>query len=119
MSNDNSSFNPQLRDRIYILVRKDLPSMEQICVQSAHAALESGLHFGNKSDVVYTLSLLEIKDEKELFEWTKNLALSGIRFKVFREDDYPEGGCFTALATEPISRAEGKIFKKLSLLKFS
>ena len=69
--------------RVYIWVRKNLPSKEQFVVQAAHAALEAGIYFGEKTADPYTICLLEAKDEETLKEIMRALEAAGISYKAF------------------------------------
>jgi len=49
-----------------VFIRKDLP-IEQIIVQTAHAALESGIHLKHdKENEPSSLIVLQVKNQKEL-----------------------------------------------------
>ena len=55
--------------------------------------------------------MLSVNSEKELELWAERLEMNGINFKIFWEPDNNTG--WSALATAPISRQEGKVLKKL------
>lgn len=95
---------------VYILVRKDL-SKEQQGVQAVHAGMASvNEHKGLKNDT--RLVLLSVENESDLLRWKEKTFYKDIKHEIFYEPDHGIG--WSALATAPISRKEGKLFKKLS-----
>lgn len=103
-------FDKENVNYVYILVRKDL-SKEQQGVQAVHAGMASvHEHKGLKSDT--RLVLLSVEDESDLLQWKEKTIYKDIKHEMFYEPDYGIG--WSALATAPISRKEGKIFKKLN-----
>lgn len=110
---------PRKIEYVYILVRKDLPSKEDILVQAAHAALESGLYFGEKGADPYFFCVLEVENEDQLKEAMYEAEARDIRFRGFIEPDLYYR--FTAMATEPIEKSDKVkrgVFARYKLLKF-
>ena len=62
---------------IYVFVRTDLP-LEQIVVQSNHAAYESGLAFENNSTETSSLIVISCKNKHKLQKAYDELKDSGI-----------------------------------------
>lgn len=94
---------------VYILIRSDL-SLAQQGVQAVHAGMAAIHEFGGLTDDT-RLAMLSVNNEAELEFWAKKLEMSNVNFKAFWEPDNNTG--WSSLATSPISREEGKIFKKL------
>lgn len=106
-------FDKERSTYVYILVRDDLTVAQQ-GVQVAHAGmLAVSKHGGLQEDT--RLVILKVKDQDQLlsyFDMSKNYGLKAERFY---EPDYDI--FWSAMSTAPISREEGKIFKKLPLWK--
>lgn len=94
---------------VYILIRSDL-SLAQQGVQAVHAGMAAIHEFGGLTDDT-RLAMLSVNSEDELECWARKLEMSGVNFKAFWEPDNNTG--WSSLATSPISRETGKIFKKL------
>lgn len=94
---------------VYVLIRTDL-SLAQQGVQAVHAGMAAIHEFGGLTDDT-RLAMLSVNSEKELEFWAERLETNGINFKIFWEPDNNTG--WSALATAPISRQEGKVLKKL------
>ena len=99
----------------YILVRSDLPKEHQV-VQASHAAIKAAKKFGHP-EIHQNLVVCHVKDENELIYWSRMLFGNDIDYQMFQEEDM--NNQLTALATECLTREQGKIFKKLKLLKFN
>lgn len=103
---------------MYVFIRKDLP-IEQIIVQVAHAALESGIHLNHptRKEDPSSLIVLQVKDQKELEKafdkMSKNEA--GIDLIKFFEPSWDYG--FTSFATSPVKVEDRLLFKKYRLFK--
>lgn len=96
---------------MYIVVREDLSPVHQL-VQSAHAAHEAGIRFGNPNDIS-SMVVCTVPDEAALRLAAATCSLRGIRQYLFLEDDF--GDQATAFATEPISGEARRTFRKLPL----
>ena len=99
---------------IYVFVRTDLP-IEQIVVQSNHAAYESGLAFENNSDQSSSLIVIACKNKHKLQKAYDELQESGIGFVQFHEPDWDYG--FTAFASAPVTAEQRSIFRKFQLFR--
>ncbi len=99
----------------YLFTRKDLKP-EQICVQTAHAAMEAGIYFGKKTAEPYYFAWLEVPDESALkcLMWT--LEQTDIRYRAFVEPDL--NFQYTSICTEPITKQQGKIFSSYPSFRF-
>jgi hypothetical protein len=97
---------------IYVFVRMDMP-IEQIVVQSCHAAQESGLAFPNPTDEPNSLIVIQVKNKEHLQKAYDKLAASGIKFVQFEETSWDFG--FTAFASEPVFAHQREAFKKYRL----
>jgi peptidyl-tRNA hydrolase len=96
-----------------VFIRKDLP-IEQIIVQTAHAALESGIHLKHdKENEPSSLIVLQVKNQKELEKAYEKLKDSGIELIKFFEPDWDYG--FTSFASEPVTQEHRNKFKKYRL----
>jgi hypothetical protein len=92
----------------------DLP-IEQILVQSCHAAQESGLAFPNPTAEPNSLIVIQVKNKDELEKAYAKLQDSGIKFVRFHEPDWDYG--FTSFASEPVYQHQRPAFKKYRLFK--
>lgn len=102
----------------YVFVRKDLPSPEQIVVQTAHAvAVAQQLRTIYPLDPHCThLIVLGVKNERELIRVMAEMRQWQHDFEMFIEPDL-NGGEITAVATGIIRRPERReFFKKFDLL---
>ncbi len=97
---------------IYVFVRTDLP-IEQIVVQSNHAAYESGLAFENNSTETSSLIVISCKNKHKLQKAYDELKDCGIDFVQFHEPDWDYG--FTAFASAPVTAEQRSIFRKYQL----
>lgn len=98
---------------VYVFIRKDLP-IEQILVQSAHAALESGIHLKHdKENEPSSLIVLQVKNKEQLEKAYEDIGSHGINLVKFDEPDWDYG--FTSFASEPVTMDQRKIFKKYRL----
>lgn len=96
---------------VYILVREDLTIAQQ-GVQVAHAGmLAISKHGGLKEDT--RLVVLKVKNQQQLLDYFDMSKDNGLKAEKFFEPDYDI--FWSAMSTAPISREEGKIFKKLPL----
>lgn len=96
-----------------MFIRKDLP-IEQIIVQTAHAALESGIHLKHdKDNEPSSLIVLQVKSQKELEKSHARIESLGIETIKFFEPDWDYG--FTSFATPPITSENRHLFKKYRL----
>lgn len=102
--------NPQDAPITYLLLRTDLSDAQQI-VQACHAAMAAAARFGEPAH--NHLCLLAIRDEAQLQAWARNLTAAKIGFEAFFEPDHNAG--YTALCTQPLTRAQGRCFRKLPL----
>ena len=94
--------------KLYVLVRKDLPTSSHIAVQAGHVVAEWLLHDQQWQNG--TLVYLGIKNEKKLLHWIDKLNFKGIKYIKFREPDMENQ--VTAVAT----LGNDKIFRNLELL---
>lgn len=94
---------------VYILIRQDISPSQQ-GVQAVHAGMQA-IHEYKGLERDTRLVLLSVKDEYDLLYWKEKTQDLQINHEVFFEPDNEIG--WSALATAPISRREGKIFKKL------
>lgn len=94
-------------NRLYVLVRKDLPT-SYIAVQAGHAVAEWLLHDQRWKNE--TLVYLGVDNERDLIYWTEKLDFKDIKYIKFREPDI--GNQLTAIA----ALGAGKIFRKVKLL---
>lgn len=97
----------------YVLVRADL-GLAQQAVQACHAALESGFLFP-RPEAHPHLVLLQVENEEALLEEKAKLEASEVAHAVFFEPDNATG--YSALATAPLSREQGRAFRRLPLWK--
>lgn len=104
-------FKKEEAQYVYVLVRSDL-SVSQQAVQAIHAGMAAVHKYGGLTDET-RLAMLDVKDEDELKRYAEKASEAGLDFEVFWEPDNNTG--WSALATAPISRKQGKIFKKLSM----
>ncbi len=102
-----------MKESIYVAVRSDL-TPEQQAVQACHACSLSGHHFGVTEQT--HLVLLSVPNKSELNKLHETLLNNGIGVSIFHEPDYDIG--HSALATQPLSPAHRKLFKKYKLLRF-
>ncbi|HET8686103.1 MAG TPA: peptidyl-tRNA hydrolase [Methanosarcina sp.] len=101
---------------MYVFIRKDLP-IEQVIVQTAHAALESGIHLKHdKENEPSSLIVLQVKDKNELEKAYEKLK-DQIDMVKFFEPDWDYG--FTSFATKPVTESQRNLFKKYRLFKWS
>lgn len=98
---------------IYVFVRKDLP-IEQILVQSSHAAYEAGLHFENHSKISTSVIVIGVKNKLALQKAFENLKES-LNLVAFNEPSWDLG--FTAFATQPLNNEKRHLLKKYQLFK--
>ena len=96
-----------MSQRLYVLVRKDLPKSYQ-AVQAGHAVAEWLLC--DQTWQNETLVYLGVDDENELLNWKERLDFKNSKYAEFREPDI--GNQLTAVAV----LTDGKIFKKLKLI---
>lgn len=99
---------------IYVFVRTDLP-IEQIVVQSNHAAYESGLAFENTSTESTSVICISCKNKHKLQKAYDELQGLGVEFVQFHEPDWDYG--FTAFASAPVTAEQRSIFRKYQLFK--
>lgn len=100
---------------IYVVVRSDLTVAQQ-AVQATHAAIKASRSFLPESAIENSpnLVIVNIGSEKELLSLGEELVKLGIRFCLFQEEDLGKEN--TALATELISGAARRVFRKYKLL---
>jgi len=96
-----------MSQRLYVLVRKDLPESYR-AVQAGHAVAEWLLY--DRSWNNETLIYLGVPNEFSLQRWVDKLNRKRINWIGFREPDI--GNQLTAIA----SVNDGKVFKNLDLL---
>lgn len=101
------------RRYMYVLVRADM-EIENILVQSTHAAYESGLEFKNNADRT-TIIVLQVKDVYKLHEAYKDLQRAGIQCTIYQEQTLGLG--YTAIGTEALTADQRHLLKKYKLLK--
>lgn len=89
--------------------------IEQILVQSCHAAQESGLAFPNPTGEPNSLIVLQVKNKEQLEAAQADIQSKGIRFVRFNEPSWDYG--FTAFASEPVYQHQRHLFKKYRLFK--
>lgn len=99
---------------MYVFVRKNL-SPAQICVQSAHAVIESARHFLEPDEQHPSVILFGVKSEAKLRSIAEQLQQQGIRLKQFFEPDI--GNQLTAFATAPVFGKDRELFAKYCLLR--
>lgn len=103
---------------MYVFIRKDLP-IEQIVVQVAHAALESGIHLSHPTpkEEPSSLIVLQVKDQKDLEKAFLKISENevGIDLIKFFEPSWDYG--FTSFATSPVKIEDRNLFKKYRLFK--
>jgi hypothetical protein len=100
-------------NKVFVLVRTDLPSKAQVAVQAGHALAEFLMNHDWK-DILWvngTLIYLEVKNIDELNWWYYKINNKHLQFSSFQEPDL--NGERTAIAV--ITKDE-KFFKKLPLL---
>ncbi len=107
---------PNTNNYVYIFVRKDLPTKEQITVQSCHAAIETSRHYIDSEIEHPSLVILQLANEKDLEDITLYLSNNGIKCKGFYEEFY--NNSLTAIATEMISGKKRSLMRQFELLKF-
>jgi hypothetical protein len=96
-------------EKLYVLVREDLPVAQQ-AVQAGHAVAEYLLRGPSSSWPNGTLVYLSVPDEERLNRWGVNLDFLGVPFVVFKEPDI--GNEVTALAA--VTNDE-RVFRSLQL----
>lgn len=99
---------------LYVFVRKDLPTKEQIAVQACHAAIESARYHVHQNADHPSLVILQVSDERELETISLYLEENGIRFKGFREEWYNDS--LTAIATEMLTGEKRSLLRQFQLL---
>lgn len=104
----------ELKTYVYVFVRTDLPLQQQM-VQASHAALESGIVFGAKSNEPSSLIMLAVKDKEALLNAEEHCLHQGIETEMFFEPDWEYG--FTAFATEPLTQEKRHHLKGFPLWK--
>lgn len=102
-------FDPATARYVYVLVRTDLSPAQQ-GVQACHAAMAATDAFGGLTDDT-RLALLAVDGPHDLQRWIERLDRKGLPFKAFWEPDRHTG--WSALATAPIGRKEGRAFAGL------
>ena len=107
------TITPQLKTKLYVIVRADLPPGDQIA-QAVHATIEfytkryalpggaRGLHTWHECS--NTVAVLAVRSESALFALLDKAHRDGVSFDVFREPD--RGGELTAAVLEPTEDAE-------------
>lgn len=98
---------------MYVLVRSDM-AIEDILVQSTHAAYESGLAFKNHADRT-TIIVLQVKDIYKLREAYNDLQSAGVQCTIYQEQTLGLG--YTAIGTEALTAVQRHLLKKYQLLK--
>jgi hypothetical protein len=101
---------------VYVLVREDLSPSQQV-VQSCHAAIEAARTFLPPEHEHPHLVICGVRDEPALWARLHRLQERGVHFRPFFEPDL--GGQLTALATEPLSGDDRRLFRSLRLLTTS
>ena len=97
-------------NKLYVLVRKDLPNSYQ-AVQAGHAVAEWLLQHGQITEWKNgTLVYLGVENEHDLERWTHKLNYKNMQWTGFREPDI--GDQMTAIAC----LTDGKVFANLKLL---
>ena len=99
---------------IYVFVRTDIP-LEQVVVQSNHAAYESGLAFENHGTEPSSLIVIQCKNKHKLEKAYNEILGKGIDLVQFNEPSWDYG--FTAFASAPVPQEQREIFKKYQLFK--
>ena len=95
--------------KMYVLVRKDMPKSYQ-AVQAGHALAEYLMHVQH-AWTNGTLVYLNVRNEKELYNWIKVLNIKGIDWKGFWEPDV--GDELTAICTNGVDE---RLFEGLELM---
>ena len=98
---------------MYVIVRTDM-ELQNIIVQSAHAAYESGLAYKNYADRT-TIIVLQVKSELYLREAYNMLQRKNIRCTMYKEHSLGLG--YTAIGTEALTHDQRRVLKKYKLLK--
>jgi len=83
-------------------------------VQACHACLEAARAFLPPAHEHPSLVVCGVRNEAGLARSLAALSRAGIRCRAFREPDL--GGQVTAVATEPVSGAARRFFRKYRLL---
>jgi hypothetical protein len=99
------------RSYMYVFVREDLSSPQQI-VQSSHASARIGELFHSDTNIV----LIGVRNEDHLKTVAGHLECSEIQYHMFYEPDI-DG--YTAIALEPLMGEKRKPMKKYQTLKES
>ena len=92
---------------MYVITRKDLP-IEQIAVQSCHAALEA-------PPSPSSLIILTVKNKHQLEKALAYVHSLGLSTTEFFEPDWDYG--FTSFAVEPLTEAQKPLMKRFQLWK--
>jgi len=95
------------REYMYVFVRQDLSIPQQI-VQASHVCAYVGSSFHPDTSIV----LLECPNINYLKYIADYMSENSIKFRMFYETDISE---HTAIASEPISGEDRKIFRKFNL----
>jgi hypothetical protein len=98
-------------ERVYVLVRKDLPLQHQL-VQAAHAGIQAAHAFPTDNPSP-NLVVLEVDDGSALARAVNQAREADVPITVFFETDDEMG--FTAAATAPLERARSKVFRDYRL----
>lgn len=99
---------------VYVFVRRDIPLEHQI-VQSAHAALESGLRFKTELYEPSSLIMIGVKNQSQLEKARLYVNEKGVQTEMFFEPSWDYGN--TAFATEAVTDDLRHIFKRYQLWK--
>ncbi len=91
--------------------------LEQIAVQSTHAAIEIARNYLTPTQEHPSVIILQIKNEEKLNNISSYLDSVDIKYKKFKEPDPWNNNKLTAIATVPLYGDDRKYFKKFQLLR--
>lgn len=103
----------ETRRFMYVIVRTDM-ELQNIIVQSAHAAYESGLAYKNHADRT-SIIVLQVKSELYLRDVYNMLQRKNIQCTMYKEHSLGLG--YTAIGTEALTQEQRSVLKKYKLLK--
>lgn len=90
--------------------------MNQQLVQSVHAALESGIMYGNPQQTEpSSIVMIAVKNQSQLTKAAHYLSEVGIKTVSFIEPDWDYG--LTAIATEPLTLEQRSLLRRFQCWK--
>jgi siroheme synthase (precorrin-2 oxidase/ferrochelatase) len=96
---------------VYVFTRIDMPVQDQVC-QAIHAGIEAGAQYADKNTKPH-LAFCTVPDVAELVKIEETCQKRNIAYVLIDEPDDNLG--FTAIATEPIAKSQGKYFMQYPL----